>query len=102
MCQFITVKELPALGYLYNILWSVRTSDLYMKLHTELGRLWQYFVFLQKVLLSNFHNQRRVVIDSWREINSGKIQRSAKNWLRRETQGMFVDNAYLYLCFNAL
>ena len=50
----------------------------------------------------NFHNQQRVVIDSWREINSGKIQRSAKNWLRRETQGKFVDNAYLDLCFNAL
>ena len=40
--------------------------------------------------------------EDWREINSGKIQRSAKNWLWRETQGKFVDNAYLYLCFNAL
>ena len=41
--------------------------------------------------------------EDWREINSGKIQRlSANNWLWRETQGKFVDNAYLYLCFNAL
>ena len=40
--------------------------------------------------------------EDWREINSGKIQRSAKNWLWREMQGKFVDNANLYLCFNAL
>ena len=46
--------------------------------------------------------RKRLPQDSWREINSGKIQRSAKNWLWRETQGKFVDNAYLYLCFNAL
>ena len=39
MCQFVTVKELPALGYLCN---KVVRTDLYMKLHTELGRLWLY------------------------------------------------------------
>ena len=41
MCQFITVKELPALGYLYTYMKCVYVrTDLYMKLHTELGRLW--------------------------------------------------------------
>ena len=91
----------------------------------------QYFVFLQKDLATFTTNEgwsflisgiwrtirsskhlrhpkrreirrKRLPQDSWREINSGKIQRSAKNWFWRETQGKFVDNAYLYLCFNAL
>ena len=40
--------------------------------------------------------------EDWREINSGKIQRSANNWLWREIQGKFVENVNLYLCFNAV
>ena len=86
----------------------------------------QYFVFLQKDLAEGWsflisgiwrtirsskhlrHPKRREIRrrrqpqDSWREINSGEIQRSAKNWLWRETLGKFVDNAYSYLCFNVL
>ena len=91
----------------------------------------QYFVFLQKDLATFTTNEgwsflisgiwqtirsskhlrhpkrqeirrKRLPQDFSREINSGKIQRSAKNRLWRETQGKFVDNAYSYLCFNAL